>query len=103
MKCCCFVPPITPWPEKTVSAEELAACQWILRESGSGTREVVEQLLLPELHQLNLVMELGNSEAIKHAVSHSLTVSCLSSVVISEQLDSGRLATLQLKRNMDEE
>ena len=86
-----------PLAGKTVSAEELAACQWILREGGSGTREVVEQLLLPQLHQLNLVMELGNSEAIKHAVSHSLTVSCLSSVVISEQLDSGRLATLQLK------
>ena len=33
---------------KTVSAEQLAQCQWILRESGSGTREVVEQLLLPQ-------------------------------------------------------
>jgi DNA-binding transcriptional LysR family regulator len=42
-------------------------------------------------------MELGNSEAIKHAVSHSQTVSCLSRAVIAEQLESGRLTTLQLQ------
>ncbi len=86
-----------PLSGKTVSAEQLAQCQWILRESGSGTREVVEQLLLPQLHHFNLVMELGNSEAIKHAVSHSQTVSCLSRAVIAEQLESGRLSTLQLQ------
>lgn len=85
-----------PLANKTVSASELANSQWILRESGSGTREVVEQLLLPQLHHFNLVMELGNSEAIKHAVSHSQTVSCLSKSVIEEQLESGRLATIQL-------
>ena len=86
-----------PLAGKTISAEQLAECQWILRESGSGTREVVEQLLLPQLHHFNLVMELGNSEAIKHAVSHSQTVSCLSKVVIAEQLETGRIATLQLE------
>jgi DNA-binding transcriptional LysR family regulator len=86
-----------PLAGKTVNAERLAECQWILREAGSGTREVVEQLLLPQLHHFNLVMELGNSEAIKHAVSHSQTVSCLSQAVIAEQLESGRLATLQLQ------
>ncbi|MBB6054180.1 LysR family transcriptional regulator [Tolumonas osonensis] len=89
-----------PLAGKTVTAEQLAECQWILREAGSGTREVVEQLLLPRLHHLNLVMELGNSEAIKHAVSHSQTVSCLSKVVIEEQLESGRVALLQLE-NME--
>jgi Transcriptional regulator len=86
-----------PLAGKTVTEEQLAQCQWILREGGSGTREVVEQLLLPRLHHLNLVMELGNSEAIKHAVSHSQTVSCLSKVVIEEQLETGRVAALQLE------
>lgn len=85
-----------PLANQTVSAQELAECQWILRESGSGTREVVEQLLLPQLHHFNLVMELGNSEAIKHAVCHSQTVSCLSKAVVEEQLESGRLARIHL-------
>lgn len=86
-----------PFANQTIKAAELANCQWILREGGSGTREVVEGLLLPQLHHFNVVMELGNSEAIKHAVCHSQTVSCLSRAVIQEQLDSGKLAVIHLE------
>ncbi|CDL23582.1 LysR family transcriptional regulator YeiE [Klebsiella pneumoniae IS53] len=41
-------------------------------------------------------MELGNSEAIKHAVRHGLGISCLSRRVIAEQLASGTLAELKV-------
>lgn len=88
-----------PFAYQTVRADALANCQWILREGGSGTREVVEGLLLPQLHHFNVVMELGNSEAIKHAVCHSQTVSCLSRSVIQEQLDSGKLAVIELEHS----
>jgi DNA-binding transcriptional LysR family regulator len=39
-------------------------------------------------------MELGNSEAIKHAVRHGLGISCLSRRVIAEQLEVGSLVEL---------
>ncbi|MDB6001552.1 MAG: LysR family transcriptional regulator [Rhizobacter sp.] len=36
-----------------VSLKLLRQAQWLLREPGSGTREAVEQALLPHLHALN--------------------------------------------------
>jgi DNA-binding transcriptional LysR family regulator len=39
-------------------------------------------------------MELGNSEAIKHAVRHGMGISCLSRRVIADQLSAGTLIEL---------
>lgn len=71
--------------------DQLAQAQWILREAGSGTREVVENLLLVRLSRFNVVMELGDSEAIKHAVRYGMGISCLSRRVVAEQLQAGTL------------
>ncbi|HGJ4604070.1 TPA: LysR family transcriptional regulator [Salmonella enterica subsp. enterica serovar Bovismorbificans] len=71
--------------------EQLATSPWILRERGSGTREIVDYLLLSHLPRFHMAMELGNSEAIKHAVRHGLGISCLSRRVIAEQLQAGTL------------
>lgn len=91
-----FVAPENPLAGRVVSLESLAREPWILRERGSGTREVLDHLLLPQLPDFNLVMELGNSEAIKHAVRHGIGISCLSRRVISEQLSSGSLVEIRL-------
>ncbi|RWR02674.1 transcriptional regulator [[Pantoea] beijingensis] len=86
-----FAAPDAAILQQPVTLESLSQAQWILREPGSGTREIVDYLLLSHLSQLQLAMELGNSEAIKHAVRHGLGISCLSRRVIAEQLESGRL------------
>lgn len=86
-----FAAPSAPLLTRPVTLEALASQQWILREKGSGTREIVDYLLLSHLPQFHLAMELGNSEAIKHAVRHGLGISCLSRRVIEEQLESGSL------------
>lgn len=86
-----FAPPTAPLLQQPVTLESLAQQHWILREKGSGTREIVDYLLLSHLPQFHLGMELGNSEAIKHAVRHGLGISCLSRRVIAEQLDTGSL------------
>lgn len=91
-----FVAPENPLAGQVVSLESLASEPWILRERGSGTREVLDHLLLPQLPDFNLVMELGNSEAIKHAVRHGIGISCLSRRVIAEQLASGSLVEIHL-------
>ena len=91
-----FVAPENPLAGQVVSLESLAREPWILRERGSGTREVLDHLLLPQLPDFNLVMELGNSEAIKHAVRHGIGISCLSQRVIAEQLASGSLVEIHL-------
>jgi DNA-binding transcriptional LysR family regulator len=75
-----------------VTLVSLAAAPWILRERGSGTREIVDYQLLSHLPQFQLGMELGNSEAIKHAVRHGMGISCLSRRVIADLLEAGTLA-----------
>ncbi|EAO3107214.1 LysR family transcriptional regulator, partial [Salmonella enterica] len=63
-----FAAPSSPLTQGPVTLEQLAASPWILRERGSGTREIVDYLLLSHLPRFHMAMELGNSEAIKHAV-----------------------------------
>ncbi|QLZ30536.1 LysR family transcriptional regulator [Citrobacter freundii] len=87
-----FAAPSSPLTKGPVTLEQLAASPWILRERGSGTRELVDYLLLSHLPRFQMAMELGNSEAIKHAVRHGLGVSCLSRRVIAEQLQAGTLS-----------
>lgn len=86
----------SPITQQPVTLESLARAPWILRERGSGTREVLDHLLLAKLTDFHLVMELGNSEAIKHAVRHGIGISCLSRRVIAEQLATGSLVELVL-------
>ncbi|MFG1172025.1 DNA-binding transcriptional regulator YeiE [Erwiniaceae bacterium CAU 1747] len=79
-----------------VTLQSLAAAPWILREPGSGTREIVDYLLLSHLPQFDLALELGNSEAIKNAVRHGMGISCLSRRAIAEQLELGTLVEVPL-------
>lgn len=91
-----FAAPGSPLLEGEVTLQRLAEAPWILREHGSGTREIVDYLLLSHLPAFHLGMELGNSEAIKHAVRHGLGISCLSRRVIAEQLEVGSLVELSV-------
>ncbi|MGL5384489.1 MAG: DNA-binding transcriptional regulator YeiE [Serratia sp. (in: enterobacteria)] len=91
-----FAAPDNPLAQQPVTLETLASAPWILRERGSGTREVLDHLLLAHLPNFQLVMELGNSEAIKHAVRHGIGISCLSRRVVEEQLASGVLVELSI-------
>ncbi|MGE8254515.1 DNA-binding transcriptional regulator YeiE [Erwinia amylovora] len=90
---------------RPVSLQSLAAAPWILREQGSGTREIVDYLLLSHLPQFTLALELGNSEAIKNAVRYGMGISCLSRRAIAEQLALGTLTEVaiplpELKRTL---
>lgn len=89
-----FAAPDNPLTRQPPTLEALANAPWILRERGSGTREVLDHLLLAHLPHFQLVMELGNSEAIKHAVRHGIGISCLSRRVVAEQLASSALVEL---------
>ncbi len=62
---------------KPVGVAMLRQARWLLREEGSGTREMVEYALLPRLHQLPAAAVLGSSEAIARCVAQGLGISCL--------------------------
>jgi DNA-binding transcriptional LysR family regulator len=80
--------------QRKLKVKQLAAAQWLLREAGSGTRETVEQALLPHLLDIPASMTLGSSEAIKNAVAEGLGVSCLSRSVVRDLVAAKRLSVL---------
>ncbi|MBI6548204.1 DNA-binding transcriptional regulator YeiE [Xenorhabdus lircayensis] len=89
-----FSSPESPLLHHDLNVEDLIKAPWILREKGSGTREVLDHLLFSQMPRFNIAMELGNSEAIKHAVQYGMGISCLSRRVVQEQLKNGTLTEL---------
>jgi DNA-binding transcriptional LysR family regulator len=84
--------PLLPCRRRTkISLQTLKDATWLLRETGSGTREIIDQLLIPHLQRLRAGMEFGTSEAIKRAVACGLGISCLSRCVVEDLLQSGAL------------
>ncbi|OQW94043.1 MAG: LysR family transcriptional regulator [Beggiatoa sp. IS2] len=95
-----IAPPNHPLAKrKIVSVRELATYPYISREEGSGTREVINEHFGQvglSLYDLNIVMELGSSEAIKGAVASGMGVAILSRVTIHKELQLGTLKEISL-------
>jgi DNA-binding transcriptional LysR family regulator len=78
-----------------IGVTALREARWLLRETGSGTREAVEHALLPHLHYLNPAAEFSNSEAIKNAALAGLGLACLSRLVVQDLLEQGQLIEIR--------
>ncbi len=79
--------------------KELFSLPIILRERGSGTRQVIEEKLIqnqlnPE--NLNVILELESTESIKSAVESGLGVSIVSKSAISKELKLNTLKYLTI-------
>jgi DNA-binding transcriptional LysR family regulator len=83
-----------------LSAAILKRQVWIFREKGSGTRDMVELALKRQgLHprQLNIDLELSNSEAIKAVVASGYGLTFLSRFVVVRELAQGILQTVPVR------
>lgn len=81
----------------SVLAEELKDEVFIVRERGSGTREIVEEEFARVGVALRQGMELGSTEAIKQAVAADLGVSVISRHAITLEAMTGRLCALGVR------
>jgi DNA-binding transcriptional LysR family regulator len=104
-----IVPIDHPWAERDIiSVEELREADFILRDQQSGTREEVEQVLKGvglSITDLNVVMEIGNSEAISMAVEEGIGAAFVSRTVAKRGIELGKIkevsvAGLSLKREV---
>jgi DNA-binding transcriptional LysR family regulator len=77
-----------------ITPDDLAAADWILREPGSGTREVFNNAVLGRLPHLNLLMEFSHTEALKRAVETGIGIGCASRRTLDDALSSGSVVTL---------
>lgn len=78
-------------------ASELGALPLLMRERGSGTREVVEAALRDRGLSIEPVMSLGGTEALKNAVLHGLGLAIVSRLTVEHELRIGRLAELPIE------
>lgn len=76
--------------------EDLLHHQWILRETGSGTRQAFDRAMHGILPDLTVVMELEHTEAIKRAVASGLGLGCLSHITLEESFKRGNLIQLDV-------
>lgn len=79
-----------------LSAEQLARLPLLVREAGSGTRQIIDEQLLQYLPHAEIVMAIQQSEAIKHMVSADIGLGCLSQHVIEAELSAGKLVQVKV-------
>ncbi|RII26278.1 MAG: LysR family transcriptional regulator [Geobacter sp.] len=94
-----------PWEHEGIaSLKMLEDAPWIMREKGSGTREVFEAAMAKQGIRYGVAMELGHTEAIKKGVEAGLGVGCLSRMAVQREMDNGWLvevtSPLDLRRTL---
>ncbi|MET3699441.1 LysR family transcriptional regulator [Bacillus oleivorans] len=83
-----------------IAPNDLFSLPIILREKGSGTRQVVEEHLRKnglDPSQLNIILELENTGAIKSAVESGLGVSIISKAAIRKELQLHTLKAVTIE------
>jgi len=83
--------------KSNIQPKQLAQYPFIMRESGSGTRMATEEFFAERKVKLNIRMELGSNEAIKHAIDAGLGLSVLSRHTLSLEGTQGPLSVLDVK------
>jgi len=91
-------PPEHPIFESSpVSLERLCREDFVLRERGSGTREVMERAIAEQGYSLHAVMSLGDIEAVKRAVAAGIGIGIISGHALSMELAAGILRRIDVE------
>lgn len=95
------VPEGHKWTKRRgITVEDLVNEPFVMREPGSGTRKSMEELLGKSGHwvgELNVVAEMGSTEAVRQAIKAGLGVSILSECAVADELASGTLKKVRIK------
>lgn len=89
-----FCAPDHPLAHKRITPAALGAAQWIVRESGSGTRETFDRAMAA-LPALNIRLELAHTEAIMQAVASGLGLGCISRIALRDAVERGTVVRLK--------
>lgn len=94
------VPSGQPEPARLATGEpDLAALSWVIREEGSGTRDVLEDLARKHglmLEDLRIFLVLPSNEAIREAVEAGAGATIISEHVVARDLEEGRLRAIPI-------
>jgi len=82
-----------------ITVNELLSFPFVIREKGSGTRQVMEDTLRKnqiEPEHLNIIMELGQTETIKSSVEAGIGISIISKSAVKKELAQQTLIQLKI-------
>jgi DNA-binding transcriptional LysR family regulator len=82
---------------KPAFIDELAQMRWVLREEGSGTREVFLEYIKEKVDNLNIFLELGHTESIKSILKNRECLTCISKISVDKELQEGKLFQVPVK------
>lgn len=86
-------------PQRLDSSHELQQLPMILREPGSGTRQVVDAALVQigiNLSALRVIAQLGSSEAVRRAVLSGAGCGFVSTLAVERELAAGALQAVNV-------
>ncbi|HSW20780.1 MAG TPA: LysR family transcriptional regulator [Ramlibacter sp.] len=89
--------PQHPLADRCATLNQLAQATWVVREHGSGTRQITDEWLLKNLGEVRIGFELGSNEAIKRVVAASDGLGCLSRYAVEQSVADGHLVELQTR------
>jgi Transcriptional regulator len=84
--------------KEVLTDEDLGTNGWILRESGSGTRQTFDRVMHDLLPYLRLELELQHNEAIIQAVMAGMGLGCLSTLSLAPHIARGEVVLLKAPR-----
>ena len=95
-----IIPGSHKWADKTnIGIEALTREPFIIRENGSGTWISIQKKLAGRGlsgKSLNVVAELGSTEAVVQGIKSNIGISILSPIAVAEELSAGTLKALMI-------
>jgi len=92
-----FCSPNHPYASQNkLTDQDLTEAPWVLRETGSGTRQAFDHALHGLTPDLKVTLELQHTEAIKRAVEADMGLGCLSKITLIDAFKRGSLIPLSV-------
>lgn len=79
-----------------MTTERLSNMRWIMRETGSGTRDVAQRLLHEAGIEVRRMLEVGSNGAVVQCVAAGVGITMISLEAARDQLDLGRVMAIEL-------
>jgi DNA-binding transcriptional LysR family regulator len=93
-----IVPPQHPWSElSSIPRHRLKGLTLLGGERGTGTSRLLQQYLGEDASTVSVGMQLGSTEAVKHAVHAGLGISLVMAAAVEQELRNGWLRAVPIE------
>ncbi len=86
-----------PTLQKECFIDSIQSKKWVLREEGSGTREVFLDYVKEKVDHINIFLELGHTESIKSLLMNHQCLTCISKIAVRSEIEKGTLLQVPIK------